>query len=259
MGAKEAQSILLPLEEETCKCARSIPCFSELSLSGADASTGRGWTGLKRRLGWVWPGCVRWKPQDETFDSRPLVPSRPEKKLLVLSMLWDPVSWSVQEGILVHPRGRIKITRALGTNNLLFVQTSTSSTMRVVLYSPLLLFSLLLPAAHSKNSAFNPFPTSRMSPPLWRILPFSQQFFFKFTSLVFFLVNHTSPLPNCSTSAQIAKASAIWFTSSQSRDNRVLHSLGFPGLDSCFCWRSFQKCLFDMTPSNYPPFCVVSC
>lgn len=115
------------------------------------------WTGLKwghmaacPAPGWVWPWCVRWKLQDEIFNSRPLVPSRREKKLLVVSKLWAPVSWCVQEGILAHPRGQIKLGRALGTNNLLFVQTSTSSTMRVALYCPLFLFSLVLPAAPSK-------------------------------------------------------------------------------------------------------------
>lgn len=96
--------------------------------------------------------------QGEIFNSCALVPSKREQKLLVLSKLWAPVSWSVQEGILAHPGGQIKLGRALGTNNLLFVQTSTSSTMRGVLYCPLLLFSLVLRAAHSKiafNSAFN--------------------------------------------------------------------------------------------------------
>lgn len=90
------------------------------------------WTGLKwgqmeaRKVpGRVWPRCVRWKPQEEIFNSCPLVQSRQEKKLLVLSKLWAPVSWSVQEGISAHPRGQIRLGRALGTNNLLFVQTST--------------------------------------------------------------------------------------------------------------------------------------
>lgn len=117
-------------------------------------------------LGWVWPGRGRWKLQDEVHNSWPLVPSRREKKLLVLSKLWPPVSWSVQEGISAHPRGQIKLGGALGTNNLLFVQTRTSSTMRVVLCCPLLLFSLVLPAAHSKiffNFAFNPFFSYPMS------------------------------------------------------------------------------------------------
>lgn len=110
--------------------------------------------------GWVWPGRGRWKLQDEVHNSWPFVPPRREKKLLVLSKLWPPVSWSVQEGISAHPRGQIKLGGALGTNNLLFVQTRTSSTMRVVLCCPLLLFSLVLLAAHSKiffNFAFNPF------------------------------------------------------------------------------------------------------
>lgn len=77
------------------------------------------WTGLKwgqreacPAPGWAWPGCIRWKLQHEIFNSCPLVPSRREKKLLVHSKLWAPVSWSVQEGILAHPRGQIKLRKS---------------------------------------------------------------------------------------------------------------------------------------------------
>lgn len=69
--------------------------------------------------------------------------------------LWTPVSWSVQEGILAHLIGQIKL-RGLWEQTTCFSlcvtrTTRTSSTMRAVLYRPLFLLSMVLLTANSKN------------------------------------------------------------------------------------------------------------
>lgn len=69
--------------------------------------------------------------------------------------LWAPVSWSVQEGLLAHLIGQIKL-RGLWEQTTCFSlcvtrTTRTGSTMRAALYRPLFLLSLVLLAANSKN------------------------------------------------------------------------------------------------------------
>lgn len=164
MAAQVAWSIFNTFRESYMSVFQICDLLSEISLSVSDAATGRRWNGDKWKLVQCRDGCGQGVEGESCrMKSTTLghLFHQDERRNYWSSQSCGPRCPGLsRRGYRLIPEGRLSLGGALGTNNLLFVQTRTSSTMRVVLCCPLLLFSLVLSAAHSKiffNFAFNPF------------------------------------------------------------------------------------------------------